>query len=671
MDYLKSKFPDFYRNIVSPQFVVPGMKIGETGQQGNFSISVGGTRCSLHSSYDIDREMDELFKPLAPKDDNQVIVIFGVGYGHCLDYLRKKKIKFKRVVIFEPCSNILAEVMKKRHILEILGRSNVYLHLMNLPNDMAAYLLQEAYESRTVKMLYHISYMTIFKDIYDNVLRIFRNEKTSSVTSVNTFAHFSEEWNRHQIKSIRELGINGSRLEGRFRGVPGIVASAGPSLEKHFDLLRQVGDRAVVVAPGSSARIMNRRDINAHIGMAIDSQYNEVNIFSGYKLKSALVSSCRVHPKLREVFPNEVVRVVLGTEYLARYYYEWAGDEPMLLDDHASVASSALDLLVRLGCDPIILVGQDLCFYDNKLYAGSTGKAPLGGIYANQLEDVDIYGNKVYTYYGFKSMQNDLENQSIRYGGSVRILNATEGGLKIHGVENVAFADVFRAYIAPSRANVAAVMKEALAGGAGGGDSAASEGAGSGAASKGAGGGGGAEGGGKGGRDSAGAASKGGIGAGAGAGNADGDGAGAGGADGKGAMIGGKGADGKKGAGEFCRMVLRDCDAIEKVFAEKDRGFAKYDKLKERGVGANRLDSEMGYISGLNKKLNDIPFYKGVVYNNIEQQMTYFKAGAGHITDAGAGYLGKEMLERKLGEFSTGFTGMLRRLAEEELAEMG
>jgi hypothetical protein len=645
MDYLKTQFPDFYGHIISPQFVVPGMSVEDTGQPGNFMLSAGAVRCGLHSAYDIDREMAELFRPL-DGDDNQVIVIFGLGYGHCLDYLRKKRIKFKRLVIFEPCSNILAEVLKKRHILEILGRSNVYLHLMNRPNDMASFLLQEAFESRTVKMLYHISYMTLFKGIYDNVLRIFRNEKTSTVTSVNTFAHFAEEWNAHQLKSLRQQGLNGLRLAGRFQDVPGIIASAGPSLEKQFELLRQVGDRAVVVAPGSSARILNARDINAHIGMAIDSQRNEARIFSNYRLKSVLVSSFRAHPELREVFPNDVARVVLTSEFLARYYHEWIGEEPMLLDDHASVASSALDLLVRLGCDPIIIIGQDLCFQKDRLYAGdSVSVARYGRTYENPIEDVDIYGNKVYTYFGFKAMQNDMENQSIKYAGRVRIFNATEGGLMIHGVENAAFADMFSRYVEPSRADVSAIMREALAGGAGAGGAGGKAGGSMGAGGEGAG---------------AGGVGIGDVSAG---GKAGGSVAGNGGASGR-----GEGAGGEKSVEDFFRMILGECGAIEKVLIEKERGFQKYDRLKERGVGANRLNSEMGYIRGINRKLNEIMLYKGVVYNNIEQQLSYYRAGAGHITDAGESHLGMELYERKLDEYSRKFTDMLKRLTEAELA---
>jgi hypothetical protein len=620
MDLLREQYPDFYRHVISSENIVPDMQIEETAQPGNYLVKSGGARCHLHSAYDIDREMEALFRPLSG-EDSQVIVIFGLGYGHCLDYIRKKRIKYKRVVIFEPCSNILAEVLKKRQILEILGRKDVYLHLLRLPNDMAAYLLEEALESKTVKMLYHISYMTLFKKVYDEVLRIFRNEKTSTVTSVNTFSYFSGEWNRHQLKALRRDAANGLRLEGKFRGAPGIIASAGPSLAKQFDLLRQVGDRAVVVAPGSSARILNARGVNAHIGMAIDSQAAEVGYFKNYQLKSALVGSYRIHPQLYDVFPNDIVRVALTTEFLALYHCEWAGEAPLIIGDHASVASAALELLFRLGCDPIVLVGQDLCYYDNKIYADDSGQKPISGNYAQMQEDIDIHGDKVLTYYGFKAMQNDMEILGIKYGGRVRLLNATEAGLYIKGIQNVAFADVFEKYVEPSGADVSAILRMALAkerrGGSGGGFGE----------------------GGKGG--------KGGKGAGSGSGGAGGDGA--------------------KDAKAFYSLVMKECESVEEVIAEKERGFARYDKLKSRGVGKNRLGSEMGYISGFNRKLDEIPFFGKVVFRSIEQQLTYYRAGAGHLKDSDAGHLGKELYERKLDELSLDFVGRLKLMAGEEL----
>jgi hypothetical protein len=359
------------------------------------------------------------------------------------------------------------------------------------------------------------------------------------------------------------------------------------------------------VAPGSSARILNARDINAHIAMAVDSQLVEANYFRNFKLQSVLVGSHRVHPELCRIFPNPIMLAVLSTEYLALYYHEWLGETPLLLDDHSSVSSCAVDLLFLMGCNPIILVGQDLCYYDNKVYAGDSGKNPITGNYANMIEDVDIHGAKVLTYYGFKAVQNDMENIHIRYGHAVKIYNATEGGLNIHGMENVKFADMLQRYVEKSDRDVSKLIGKALAGG------------------------------------------------GADAGGSAGD-------------IGNAG-DGEGRAAGFFAHVMEGCEAVEKLLSEKAQRFLRFEKLKTRGVGKGRLTGEMAYISECNKALIKIPLYEKVIYRSIEQQLTYYRAGASHFADAGETYTGAELLERKLDEFTADFTGRLKTMITQEM----
>ena len=462
---LKTQYQSFYNALMSREFSHPDLKLSETDQPGNYTIQCNNTTCTLHSGYNIDREMRELFKPLE-NDDNQVILIFGLGYGYCLDYIKKKRIKYKKVVFFEPYNNILMEVLKKRTLKDIFGRPNVFVHLFKLPNEMASLLFQETLGSKNVKLLFHLSYRTIFKDLYDNVLRTFRNEKTSVNTSISTFSYFSTEWNKHQIKSLKKSTLSASILSGRFKNIPGIIASAGPSLGKHFDLLQAIEHRAVIVSPGTSSRIFNDQGIESHFAISTDSQIHQANIYKNYTLHSVLIGANRLHPKVADSFPNDILNIVLNTEFLSHYYNEWMNKNCLQLDDRASVASVAVDFLVTLGCNPIILIGQDLCYYDNKLYAGTRNNA-VTGQYLNQFEDLDIYGNKVYTFSGFKAMQNDMELLNIKYRDKIKIYNATEGGLNIHGIENVKFQDLFDSTIKNNPNTVKETLKESLAEGKG------------------------------------------------------------------------------------------------------------------------------------------------------------------------------------------------------------
>ena len=594
---LKAQYPDFHHALTSKEFSNPDMKLSEIPGTDNFLVQSGDINCNLHSSYSVDREMQQLFKPL-PNEDNQVILIFGLGNAHCLDYIKKMRIKYKKVIIFEPYNNVLIEVLKKRTLQDVFGRPNIFIHIFKLPNEMAQDLFREALGSKTVKILFHVSYMTLYKELYDDVIRTFRNEKNSVNTSISTFHYFSTEWNKNQIKSLKRKDPSLSPLVGKFKGVPGIIASAGPSLEKQFDLLRQVGDKAVIVSPGTASKIMNRQNIDSHFAMSIDSQVQQSLFYKDFHLNSILVGSYRLHPDVCINFPNRITRVALNSEFLALYYNKWIQEDFVEISDHASVASSAVDLLVALGCNPIILIGQDLCYTERKRYADDKADSLSAKLQLQTFEDTDIYGNKVFTTSGFKAMQTDMENLNIRYQSDVTIYNATEGGLNIPGIENVAFRKIFESTIQDRPSSVRETIDSVLK-----------------------------------------------------------------------SLPESTLESGDKKLTDFYAHVLDECKQTDAILLEKKDSYQRLNKLKARNMTRTRLNNEMAYIQSHNKRMEERDFFKKVLFPNIQQQLTFYKASANHISDDSEDYEGAEQYEHKLDEYLSDFSNRLKILILEEMAQ--
>jgi hypothetical protein len=246
-----------------------------------------------------------------------------------------------------------------------------------------------------------------------------------------------------------------------------------------------------------------------------------------------------------------------------------------------------------MGCNPIILLGQDLCYYDNRLYADSA-KDSLGGKYVTHMvEDVDIYGNRVYTYDGFKAMRHDMEVLNLRYRHDIKMYNATEGGLNIHGIENVTFEYIIDKYIKNNAHNIPEIFSSIFCE-----------------------------------LDTAGSSCS----------------------------------NDNTAVEDFYKHVLEECDKVERIILEKETEFRKFEKLKARGLPKNRLDREIFYIVSFNKRLEDIKFYRQVLFKSIEQQLTYFKASANYISaaDSSGDHEGAEIYERQLDAFVMDLTDKIQ-----------
>jgi hypothetical protein len=105
-----------------------------------------------------------------------------------------------------------------------------------------------------------------------------------------------------------------------------------------------------------------------------------------------------------------------------------------------SVATLAYDVAVKLGCDPIIFVGQDLSYPGGRTYVEGTffeekekhkmTTEEMQGKGEQLVVATDIYGNSVHTnkqMFGYYHKFCEFFKDS-----TARLINATEGGILVH-----------------------------------------------------------------------------------------------------------------------------------------------------------------------------------------------------------------------------------------------
>ncbi|MFI4853416.1 MAG: 6-hydroxymethylpterin diphosphokinase MptE-like protein [Phycisphaerales bacterium JB065] len=174
-------------------------------------------------------------------------------------------------------------------------------------------------------------------------------------------------------------------LKNAASGHAAVVVSAGPSLERNLHLLADpaVRERVVVIAVQTVLRPMLSRGIRPDFVTALD--YHEISTRFYEGLTEAdlegitLVAEPKVNPAVLDAFPG-AIRLVRD-EALEQLFGPTRTD-----DDHltpgATVAHLAYYLARHLGCDPAILIGQDLGFTDGQYYASG---AAIHDVWAPEL----------------------------------------------------------------------------------------------------------------------------------------------------------------------------------------------------------------------------------------------------------------------------------------------
>ena len=255
-------------------------------------------------------------------------------------------------------------------------------------------------------------------------------------------------------------------MKGVFEGVHAIICGAGPSLAKAAPLLKQLQERALIIAGGSAVAALGHLGVAPHLTMALDPNHEEFLRFKPVhafetpflwagRLFSDVFSTCNG--------PFGYVRSDTGG-LVENWMEEKLGIEaevigPDLGKEAFSVTTLAIALATFLGCNPIILVGVDLAFTNLQSYADGVvenKEMNLAQLKKNLrstdqlLRRRDKQGKSVYTLVKWvmeaESIGAYAENHPERL-----FLNATEGGISCPHVSNVPLEQIAENYCTKER----------------------------------------------------------------------------------------------------------------------------------------------------------------------------------------------------------------------------
>lgn len=239
-------------------------------------------------------------------------------------------------------------------------------------------------------------------------------------------------------------------IRDKYKGIPGIVVASGPSLDKNIHLLKEAEGKAVIIACDASYQQCLKHGVKPDAIASIERDIPTYNYF--YKGKTfdkdlVFVGPGLVWPDILEEFPGKKILMAKTSEGADGWWmrhFENMKFEVMGF----SCANVAHAVLEAAGCEPIILIGQDLAYTDDKQHSEEAHAAFEDD---NQITSdkkylwtEDIYGNQVKTTAVFNLFREYFERKTD--SGMHTLVDATEGGAKIQGSKIMTFREAIDQY---------------------------------------------------------------------------------------------------------------------------------------------------------------------------------------------------------------------------------
>lgn len=250
-------------------------------------------------------------------------------------------------------------------------------------------------------------------------------------------------------------------LRGAFKGRPSVVVSAGPSLDKNYELLKGREDKLLIIATDTVLRKLLKNGIRPHIVCALerglvvlDKHFRDVIRDYKEELKDVLlvVQSVCV-PQIVGTWPGP--KIVIGKAGLPLDY--WVVGQLLdgdVVPSGASVAHMCMNIAALLGSDKIALIGQDLAYGEEGATHSSdtawskekSGDARISE--ENRIPVPGALGGTVFTHRVWLMFLRIFEQMigSLAEVG-LRVYDCTEGGALIRGTEVMSLKDFTSSFV--------------------------------------------------------------------------------------------------------------------------------------------------------------------------------------------------------------------------------
>lgn len=426
------------------------LEISQEKENKVFKLSDGIRKISLNSSNQPQLKAKEKISKY-PIHSSKLIFLIGFGSGYELEEIIKLKKEDTDIVIFEPDYEIFDKIVDERNLNEIIKKNTIKIYTKENLNEFSNDFdpsKKEILSSNPIiieNSVYRIFYPEFVNDIHKEIEKLIEIERciyeTKKITTQNIAKNISENF-KYLIEAP-----DVSNLFGIFKNNPAIIVSAGPSLKKHLKLLKQAQNKAIIIAVDTVLRVLLKENINPDLVVSIDFTPKNYKHFEGLNTsKSIFVFDFQVYSKCIEHHFNcggsffRSINIHPLCEFLSSYTL-LKGELPL----GGSTSHAALHLAVRMGANPITLIGQDLAFSENQTHCdGVATKKEI----KHSLDLIEVEGynaGKVKTSSSLFTILKDFEKIIDSYK-DVNIFNSTEGGALIKNAKNIPFSKFIELY---------------------------------------------------------------------------------------------------------------------------------------------------------------------------------------------------------------------------------
>jgi hypothetical protein len=423
-----------------------------------------GKEIYLHSKYDPGSEAEKFVDGL-DLDKNFVFIFSGIGLGYHVRSLFDRATNQTVVVVIEPEPGVIREALWQNDFSKEIAENRMTFLIHANKGQMhekltplaSTMLLGTSIQALTYTKHWHGDFHVQIRSYFTDYMAFCR---LSFITILGNSRITQSNVANNLVSYVCCPTIDG--LHRRFKGYPAIIVSAGPSLSRNVDLLRQAKGKAVIIAVQTTFKMLKNMGIEPDFVTSLDYSQISKRFFEGVEDfgQVQLVAEPKaswpvldVYRGRKRLLQNEFADLCLGPMAKKREG----------LRSGSTVAHLSFYLAEYFGADPIIMIGQDLGFSDNLYYAPGNAVHDIWSVELNRFCNLemkewerivrnrpilrkveDIHGRTIFTDEQMFTYLQQFERDFAQT--SATVIDATEGGARKQNTRTMSLAEALEKY---------------------------------------------------------------------------------------------------------------------------------------------------------------------------------------------------------------------------------
>ncbi len=320
----------------------------------------------LHNANSPYGEAKNIFENLS-NQTNSIHIIYGIGLGYLFQYtaINSKGI----VILYEPNIDILKTAFSLVDFSKELTKPNVYVAVTQrgLGDLLRRFMGFDNYPSINCLP----SYKKIFKDQIENA------QKQLNVMIGGIILDCSYTKNKFYPITCSVLNnipymLNEEPLcniQNIYQDKPAVVVSAGPTLHENIGILKKYQNNVVIICVGPAYKALVNAGIKPDFLCVIETR-NCAGQVKGIETNDVnIILEPYTHINFHKLPSKKTFLHISKNMPINKLWSDLSGANLKEYNSRGTVSYCALNSARILGCNPIILIGQDLGYIDKQLYS--------------------------------------------------------------------------------------------------------------------------------------------------------------------------------------------------------------------------------------------------------------------------------------------------------------